>query len=107
MTPNDVSDLLDEPAARLGNIVIAEDTGENLRIKASNYWLRQIIFGIGDVVWPGWYDHEKGHSLYIGYYDTAVENGCVVIGGNRVFTAAWDVVRKRIELLGAYVLEVS
>lgn len=62
-----------------------------------DYLLRQIIFHIGDLVWPTWFENAAGRKTYIQYADTGAKQGNMSVGRNMFLTEErFDAVVQRL-----------
>lgn len=68
--------------------------------------LRNMMFLIGNIVWPGWCEDEKGREIYLGYAD-GCKDGQVTVARKGFFDLAWENVRKHLEIDGVTIVEIK
>ncbi len=87
------------------NVVFVENHDGSTTFKGSPTVLRKIIFWVGDVVWPGWYENEQGKETYLGYANSC-EAGELSLQDDKFLDIAWPTVSAHLEVDGIFVYVV-
>lgn len=88
------------------NVVLVEREKHNTKLKACPMILRRIVFWIGDVIWPDWYNTENGKKAYLGYADK-VEDGELSVCNKYFFDVAWPRIQKHLEADGIAIIRIT
>lgn len=79
--------------------VHVENEEDHTVFTGSPHILRNIIWYVADVVWPGWYEHKKGRSVYLKYADEC-KDSVLKIADKGYLDKAWSKVRAKLEIDG-------
>lgn len=89
--------------------VVFVENGDNVTIfRGTPTNIRKIIFWIGDVVAPGWFEDEKLRETYMGYVDNdQVKRGEVELAEDGFLATAWDRVKSHLAVDGVLIHVVN
>lgn len=103
---SDFTIKVDKDQINSTNILIVENQDTYTVFRGHPTLLRKIVFWLGDVVWPGWYENEKGRETYLKYADDC-SKGTVSLQDKGFLEVAWPQIKRHLDVDGVYIVEAK